>query len=349
MKKYKIALVGGDGVGPEVVEAAKKVLEATAKKAGNFKLLFHQYPAGYSAFEDTGKALPDETLEGMKSSDAIIIGALATGKTPPPSPMGVLRRTFDLYADVRPIRSFRGGKNLRNDIDILIIRENTEGFLADRNLYKGYGEFMPDPDTVISLRVVTRRNSERIARFCFESARKLKRKRVTIAHKANALRFGCGFFVNVCKEVAENYPDIVTTDEYIDSVANNLITRPQDYDMILTTNLYGDIISDEAAALVGNLVPTANFGEKHGLFRPIHEAIESQAGKNIVNPIPTILSGAMMLEWFGEVRAAKAIENTIEQLLVNKSILPRDSGGKASTLEVVEAISKLIQENKQWE
>lgn len=342
MKTFKIALVPGDGVGTEVVEAARKILETLAGKNGDLRLDFTEYPAGKTAYDQMGDSLPADTVKGIASSDATLMGAMATGLVPPPSPMGKLRREMDLYADVRPIRAYPGVWCLRDNLDIIMIRETTQGFLADRNMYKGNGEFMPDKDTVLSLRVLTRHACERIARFACDYAVRLSRKKITVAHKANVLRLGDNFFLDICREVAKNYPDLKINDEYIDTVANGLISRPESYDVIVTTNMYGDVVSDEAAALVSSLVPTANFGERGAIFRPIHEALLDIAGKNIVNPIPTVLCGMMMLDYLGDGKAAEQLRTAVGKVLTAGRVKTADLGGKASTTEVTAAIAAAL-------
>lgn len=342
MKNYSIALVPGDGVGPEVVAATRQVLEQAEKVVGQFHLNYKEYPAGKRAFDITGQVLPEETLQAMRRCDATILGALSAELVPPPSPMGKLRSSLGLYADVRPIKAFRGAWALRRDIDIVCIRENTQGFLADRNLVKGNGEFMPTEDVVMSLRVLSRQNCERIARYAFEFARNQKRKKVTVVHKANVLRLGCTFFLDIVREVAKEYSDIELEDEYVDSVANQLISSPEKYDVLLTTNLFGDILSDEAAALVSNLVPTANFGHDAAVFRPLHEARLKEAGRNVVNPLSAILCGGMMLRYLNESAAARVIEEAIEAVLVEGVVRPKDLGGSSSTLEVTAAVCEKV-------
>jgi isocitrate/isopropylmalate dehydrogenase len=342
MKALNIALIPGDGIGKEVVEAAKKVLEAVAEKTGDVHFKFTYYLAGKDAYDKTGNALPNETLDGIRQADASLLGAMSTGLVPPPSPMGRLRRELVLYADVRPIQSYPGVWCLSDGLDIIIIRENTQGFLADRNLYKGYGEFMPDENTVISLRVLTRKACERIAEFAFDYATKRSRGRITVAHKANVLRTGDGFFLEICREVAKGYPKLELRDEYIDGVANRLISDPDRYDVILTTNMFGDVISDEAAALVSSLVPTANIGQDCAIFRPIHEAQLEIAGKNIVNPVPTILSAKMMLEWLGKEKAAVTMGEAVKIVLAQGKVKTRSIGGNNTTSEMTQAIIQAL-------
>ncbi|PKM81527.1 MAG: hypothetical protein CVU89_08500 [Firmicutes bacterium HGW-Firmicutes-14] len=342
MKTYNIALLGGDGIGPEVVDATKAVLEAVIEKQGTFKMEFNEFTVGHTAYKEFGEPLPEEAIEGVRKADATLLGAMSTGLVPPPSPMGVIRKTFDVYADVRPIQSFPGVWSLKEDMDIIVVRENTEGFLADRNLYQGYGEFMPKPGLVMSFRVISEDKSERIARYAFELARRQKRKKVTVAHKANVLRMGCGLFLDTVKKVAEEYPEIQLTDEYVDGVANKLIANPEDYDILLTTNMYGDVVSDEAAALVSSMVPTANIGADCAIFRPIHEAKLQIKEPGIVNPVPTILCGVMMLEHLGELEAAKVMRDGIKKVLGEQKIVVRENGGNNSTGEMVEAICNKI-------
>ena len=343
MKIFKIALVPGDGVGSETVGATRELLEALREKSGDLHFDFTEYLAGKVAYEKTGDSLPAETIKGVAAADATLMGAMATGLAPPPSPMGKLRKEMDLYADVRPIQSYPGVWCHRDNLDIIIIREATQGFLADRNLYKGNGEFMPDKDTVLSLRVLTRYACERIARFACDYAVRLSRKKITVAHKANVLRLGDNFFLDICREAARNYPDLTMNDEYIDTVANKLISRPEDYDVILTTNMYGDVVSDEAAALVSSLVPTANFGKDCAIFRPIHEAMLDIAGKNIVNPVPTMLCAVMMLEYLGAPEAAATLRKAVGKVLAQRQIRTADLGGRSSTTEMTRAIIEAVQ------
>lgn len=342
MKEFNIAVVPGDGVGREVVAAACQALEEAQQAAGGFRLIFKEYSVGKQAYDSCGIVLPEESLCGMRQSAATLLGALSAELVPPPSPTGQLRTKLELFADIRPIRSFRGAWSLRPDIDIVCIRENTQGFLADRNLFKGYGEFMPTEDVVMSVRVLARKNCERIARYAFEYARAHKRKKVTVAHKANVLHLGCGFFLGIVREIAAEFADITLDDDYVDNIANTLISAPDKYDVLLATNLFGDILSDEAAALVSNLVPTANIGPEAAVFRPIHEARLKEAGQNITNPLSAILCGSMMLRYLGEAAAAQLIENAVEEVLVQGRVRPRELGGESLLSEITNAVCEKI-------
>jgi isocitrate/isopropylmalate dehydrogenase len=316
VNEYGIALLPGDGVGPELIDSARIILQAAENKSKNFHMNFRTYPFGKKAYDECGEACPGSTLAGLKSSSAALLGAVSVADIPSPSPIGFLRKELNLFADVRPIRSFPGVWSLKPNIDIVCIRENTEGFLADRNLYKGYGEFMVSKDQVLSLRVITRHACENIARFAFEYARRNKRKSVTVLHKANVLKYGCGLFLQTAQEISKEFPDIQMLDEYIDSAANNLIASPEKYDVLLTTNLFGDIISDEAAALVSSVVPTGNIGPASALFLPInHSPRYKEASKGTVNPIGAILCTAMLLEYLGEIDASESVKSAVTDYL----------------------------------
>ncbi|HYF82430.1 MAG TPA: isocitrate/isopropylmalate dehydrogenase family protein [Clostridia bacterium] len=346
MRKYTIALIPGDGIGEEVIAAAKEVLEVVQANSGDFKLEFEVYPAGQETYQRLGKALPQETLDGIRNTDAALIGALNANPAPAPSPVGQMRKELDLYADVRPVMSWPGVWSLKPGIDLICIRENTEGFLADRNLHMGNGEFMPTEDVVMSVRVLTRQGSERIAKYAFELARKQNRNKITVIHKANVLRKGCGFFLEIVREIAKSYPDIELTDEYVDNTANQLILCPEKYDIILATNLFGDIISDEAAALVSNLVPSANIGKDCAVFSPVnHDGRMSEAGKDIANPLVHIICAAMMLEHLGEKEAGQTIYKAVKSVLADGVLKPRDLGGNSSTSQITSAICHRIAGN----
>ena len=332
MNNYNVALLPGDGVGPELIQATCQVLDTVCRKSGTVSLSFTEYPFGENAYTSIGEALPKLTVDGIRNSDATLLGAVSVKNVPSPSPIGAMRTLLDLYADIRVIRSWPGAWSLRQDIDLVCIRESTEGFLADRSLYQGYGEWMPNPDQVLSLRVVTRQKSERIARFAFEYAVANSRKKITVLHKNGVLKLGCGLFLEAVGKVAAEYPEIEFTNEYIDNAANHLITAPEDYDIILTTNLFGDIISDEAAALVSNLVPTANIGSG-AVFLPVnHQHRPAEAGLGTVNPLPTLICAKMMLEHLGERELAGTFHNSLCAALNKGALLSRN------TNQVVELI-----------
>jgi len=344
MHDYHIAMVPGDGIGQEMLNAVKSVLGAVQETSQELEFIYSDYLIGEAAYKEHGDTLPAVTLEGIKSTGVCMVGAVsAGGMSPLPSSIGRMRRELGLFADVRPIKSMPGAWSLKEDIDILFVRENLEGFLADRNLYKGSGEFMPSPDTVVSLRVLTRTNCMRIARYAFSLARKQNRKKITAAHKSNVLRMGCGFFLDIVRGVAQEYPDIALEEMSVDNVANTLISCPSHFDVILTTNLFGDILSDEAAALVSNLAPSANIGESTALFMPVnHSGHPDDAGKDTANPLMYFLCAAMMLHHLGEDEEGKRVESAVLGLLEDGKIRPADMGGIASKNDVTAEICRRI-------
>lgn len=340
MNTYKIVVIPGDGVGPELTDATLKVLNA-AQKSFDLQLKLVQAEAGDECFKKKGKALPEETVHEIKNSHACLKGPV--GETAA-DVIVKLRSMFDLYANIRPIKAYPSAQAIRPDIDLVFVRENTE------DVYRGI-EFSIDGGTAICMRVITKRCSERIARKAFEIARKrnLKRK-VTAIHKANVMRITCGLFANVCREMAKQYPDITFEEQYVDAAAMRLIKSPQEYDVIVTTNMFGDILSDEAAQMVGGLgmAPGANVGDNFALFEPIHGSAPTRVGKQTANPCSMILAAKMMLEWIGEqykdskcLAAANAVEKAVVRTLQKGKVIP-DLGGKAKTLEMGEAIADEI-------
>jgi len=341
MKQLHVALVPGDGIGPEALAAVREVLDVTLSRFGDAEIAYSEYVAGEDAFLTSGSALPESTLEGIRTNGIALIGAINASHNYP-SIVGLLRKKLDLYADIRPVKSFPGLGIPGKEIDVLCIRENTQGFLADRNLFKGNGEFMPDPDTVLSLRVLMRSSCERISEFAFSMARKLGRHRVTIVHKSNALPMGCGFFRSVAESVAAKYPEIECDADYVDDVANRLVTNPEHYDVLLSTNLFGDIVSDVAAGVAGNFAPAANIGEKNAVYFPIHhEGMNAISGKNIFDPTSHVLCAAMMLKDAELQRAGSAIEKAVHDF--HQSLAAeRKKAGTAGTREITAGICSLL-------
>jgi 3-isopropylmalate dehydrogenase len=337
--KYNVALIPGDGIGPELTETTLHVLDAVQKKF-NLSLKFVELEAGDACLEKRGVALPEETVEAIRNSHVCIKGPV--GETAA-DVIVKLRMMFDLYANVRPIKAYPGVTCLRNDIDLVFARENTEG------LYKGF-EFVLD-DTAVALRIITRKGCERIAQKAFELAlRRNKKRKVTAVHKANVLRVTCGLFAEVCREMAKEYPNVSFEEQYVDAASMRLIKEPQNYDVIVTTNLFGDILSDEAAQLVGGLgmAPGGNIGDNFALFEPVHGSAPTRVGKHTANPCSMILASKMMLEWLGEghsdpvcLRAAEAVEIGMTEAL-RKGLTVPDFGGRLKTFEMGEAIAEEI-------
>lgn len=316
MRTYRIALLRGDGIGQPLIEFWRDALPQVAERYG-FAVECLVLPFGKSAGAGGGGAVPDSTLDGIRAADAALLGAV-DAKGMGESPIGLLRRMLDLYADVRPIKSRPGRWSYRSDLDLVCIRESTQGFLPDRNLFAGRGEFMPDADTALSLRVVTRGASERIARFAFEYARRHGRKRITVLHKEPIFAMTCGLFLAACREVAKGYPDILLDVDLIDNAANRLISEPESFDILLTTNLFGDIISDEAAALVSSLAPSANLGDGAALFMPVnHQPKYASLETDDYDPMPVALCVHMLLSTIGEEGAAGRVERGIGACLAS--------------------------------
>ncbi len=329
----RLAVIEGDGIGREVIPAAVEVLDA-------FGLEFEKVPLeiGYARWERTGTAMSEEDMEIIKSCNAVLFGAVTT--VPDPGYKSVLltiRKELDLYANVRPVKPLSGvvGVSGRSDFDFIIVRENTEG------LYSGIEEI--GHDLSWTKRVITRKGSERISEYACELAKKRSGK-LTIVHKSNVLKSD-KLFLDVCRETASSY-GVEYGDMLVDSMAYSLIMHPEKYDVVVTTNLFGDILSDMCAALVGSLglVPSANIGKKYAFFEPVHgSAPPDIAGKGISNPLAAILCVKMLLEWMGKPEA-RLIDAAIADLLQKKIITP-DLGGRASTAEVGNAVAKYIMQN----
>ena len=339
MKEYKISLIPGDGIGPELTEATLKVLDATQKKYG-FKLDLVQAEAGDAVLQKRGAALPEDSVQKIKDSHACLKGPV--GETAA-DVVVKLRLMFDLYANMRPIKTYPAAAAARPDIDMYFVRENTE------DVYKGLEHTIGD--TTLCLRVITRKACERIAKKAFETARlRNGKKKVTAIHKANVMRITDGLFASVCRETSKQYPDIAFNELYVDAASMRLIKEPQEFDVLCTCNMFGDILSDEAAQLVGGLgmAPGANIGDTFALFEPIHGSAPNRAGKHTANPLSMILAAKMMLEWLGErysdskcIKAAAAIEEAVVKTLQAGNTVP-DLGGNKTTLGMAEAIAAAI-------
>jgi 3-isopropylmalate dehydrogenase len=344
MTEYTISVIRGDGIGPELTDAAMKVLDAAQQKFG-LKLKMIEAEAGDTCFEKRGVALPEDSVQKIKDSYACLKGPV--GETAA-DVIVRLRLMFDLYANLRPIKAYPAVEVARPDIDMFFVRENTE------DVYKGQ-EFTIGDDTTVCLRVITRRNCQRIARKAFETARRRNgKKKVTAIHKANVMRVTDGLFRDVCRETAKQYPDIAFNELYVDAASMRLIKEPQSFDVLCTCNMFGDILSDEAAQLIGGLgmAPGANIGDNFALFEPIHGSAPNRVGKHTANPLSMILAGKMMLDWLGErysntkcLEAANAIETAVVQTLRNHNTVP-DLGGKTTTVGMAEAIAAEISQMK---
>ncbi|WP_202320681.1 isocitrate/isopropylmalate family dehydrogenase [Archaeoglobus neptunius] len=323
----RIAVIPGDGIGNEVMEAAMLILEKL-----DLPFTFEYYDAGDGALERYGKALPEETLEACRRSDAVLFGA--AGETAA-DVIVRLRQELNTFANIRPAKAIKGIRCLYPGLDIVVVRENTEC------LYRGF-EFEFD-GVAEAVRVITRRASERIAKYAFELAKRERRKKVTALHKANVMKKTCGLFREVCRDVASEYPDIEFNDYYIDAACMYLVMDPFRFDVIVTTNMFGDIVSDLAAGLVGGLglAPSANVGEKNAIFEPVHGAAFDIAGRGIANPTAMILTACMMLRHFGYLDEARKIEEAVERVIESGKTTP-DLGGNLKTMEFANEVALLL-------
>jgi isopropylmalate/isohomocitrate dehydrogenase-like protein len=324
----KITVIPGDGIGKEVMAAAISVLDSL-----ELNLEYKTAEAGNECFQKNGTTIPDETIKIAKKTDATLFGAVTTvpGQK---SAIITLRKSLDLFANIRPIKSLPGIKSLYSDLDFVIIRENSEG------LYSGLEEYTPEGAN--ASRLITKNASTRICKFAFEFAKTDNRNTVSAVHKANVLKMTDGLFKEAFYNTAKNYPEIESNDYYVDATAMYFITKPYIFDVIVTTNLFGDILSDEGAGLVGGLgmAPSANIGEKNGLFEPVHGSAPDIAGKEISNPSGMILSTVMMLKHLGELESAKLVENSLLKVLKEGKFLTPDLGGSSKTMQMTREVIK---------
>ena len=334
---YKITVIPGDGIGPEVIQAVLHVLDVIP-----IEFDFQEARAGNSCFDDTGTTIPDETIEMAKNSDATLFGAVTTvpGQK---SAIITLRKELDLYANLRPIKSYPGANSVYDDLDLLIVRENSEG------LYSGIEEYNRKGAT--ALRVITRKASEKITKIAFQEAHKRGKTRLTAVHKANVLKKTDGVFRESFWKVArdygniDGYRDIKVDEVYVDAAAMFLVTKPHRFQVMVTTNLFGDILSDEGAGLVGGLgmVPSANIGDDNGLFEPVHGSAPDIAGEGMANPAAMILSAVLMLQFLKENHEALKLEQALLKVLKEGSSVTPDMGGTSTTMEMAQAVKDYYQ------
>ena len=361
MSIYRIAVAEGDSIGPEVVKASMDVLNFLQDAIFNdVKIEYREVEVGWKGLRSQGSSLPEESVKKMESSDGLILGPLDVGRYPTedpggPSPSGKIRKYFDLFANIRPTVSYGINKNYPDgDVNLVIVRENTEGFYADRNMYMGSGEFMPTKDVAMAVRVVTRKGSQRIIREAFELAAN-RRQHVTAVHKGNVLKVSDGLFLQVFGEIAEEFHAIRADDKIVDAMAFDILTSPQKYDVIVTTNMFGDILSDEAAGIAGSLglAPSLNSGENYAMAQAVHGSAPDIAGKGIANPIAEILSCGMLLDWLGrrnnDPRLAKMsymLESAARKLIIKRENLTPDLGGHGTTESITRGIISRLGEMK---
>lgn len=327
--KYQIAVIPGDGIGKEVMEATISVLDELDV---DFDYIYGI--AGDECNEEHGTPLPQETIDIVRDSDACLFGA--AGETAA-DVIVKIRQEMKMFANLRPVKSYPNTKSLFENVDFMIVRENTEGlYIADQE--------EETEDGAIAKRVITREAEERIIDYAFQYAKDNNRTKVTAVHKANVLKKTDGLFKEIFYEVSEKYPDIDTEDFYVDATAMYLVTQPQEFQVVVTTNLFGDILSDECAGLVGGLglIPSANIGADGALFEPVHGSAPDIAGQQKANPIAMMLSAIMMLRYLGENDAADKFDAAILKVLSEGKTLTGDLGGSATTMEVAQAVKNAL-------
>jgi len=354
-RALKIGILNGDDIGLEVVPECVKAMRAAAQKTG-LEIDWHPVPIGKKALDELGHTLPPGTLEKLDTLDGWVLGPIGHQAYPKGipnviNPHPILRKHYDLFANIRPAKSYPGLPALYKDVDLIIVRENNEGFPPDRNVYMGNGEFRPTPDMTIGIRVITRQGSRKVARAAFELARTRPRKKMTAVHKDTVFKLGCGMFAEECRALAREYPDVAYDEVLVDTFAMKLVMKPQQFDVVVTTNTFGDILSDAAAGLVGGLglAPGLSAGPQRAMAQATHGSAPDIAGRNIANPYAMIMSGQMLLAWLGHkhnepraVRAAERMEAAMESVIQEGRWLTGDLGGKASTTQMGDAVAQAI-------
>ncbi len=332
---HKVTLIPGDGIGPEITAAVVRIIEASG-----VDIEWESFVAGAEALTRFGDPLPEQVLESIKRNKVALKGPLTTPVGTGFASVNVrLRKTLDLYANLRPVWTLPGIVTPFGELDLVVVRENTE------DLYSGL-EHVVVPGVVESIKIITEKASTRIARFAFEYARREGRKKVTAVHKANIMKLSDGLFLDCFRKIAAEYPDIQADDKIIDNTCMQLVMNPQQFDVLLLENLYGDIVSDLVAGLVGGLgiVPGANFGELGAVFEAVHGSAPDIAGKNLANPTALLQSAVLMLRYLGERPAADLIERAIIHTLAEKKVRTRDLGGTAHTTEYTEILVTTMKE-----
>jgi isocitrate/isopropylmalate dehydrogenase len=355
--KIDILVLEGDGIGPEIMAATLAVLRTADAKFG-LHLAFEAAAVGWTAHRAEGITFPPSVLEKAMAAHGVLLGPVSHNEYPPVSegglnPSGELRKRLDLYANIRPARSREGfPPRCGSAVDLVIVRENTEGFYADRSMHLGPGEFMPTPDLALAVRKITRQGSTRIAEAAFKLALQ-RRKHVTAVHKANVLRVSDGLFLECVRAVAARYPQIKYEERIIDAMAALLIRDASPFDVVVTTNMYGDILSDEASEIAGSLGQAAslNAGAEHAVAQAQHGSAPDIARKNIANPSSLIGSAAMLLAWLGErrsddklVRAAQAIEGALDRVIAKPEWRTTDMGGPLGTDAFGQRVAQAVKE-----
>ena len=344
-----IGIMNGDDIGHEIVPAAIRVMKAAAAATG-LQIAWSELPIGRKAFDELGTTMPDDTLDRLSALDGWVLGPIghqAYPKHPKAiNPHPILRKHFDLFANIRPARSYPNLPSVHQDVDLVIVRENNEGFQPDRNVVAGSGEFRPSEDMTISVRVITRNGSSKVARAAFELARE-RRKALTAVHKDTVFKLGCGMFAEECRKLAAEFPDVAYQEMMVDTFAMRLAMQPQRFDVVVTTNMFGDILSDEAAGLVGGLglAPGLCAGTRWAMAQATHGSAPDIAGRGIANPYAMVVSGQMLFAWLGRKfndgrasAAADRIAGAVDLVIQQPAILTPDLGGQGSTASMTDRI-----------
>ena len=355
--RIRLAVMPGDGIGPEITAATLNVLHAADRRLA-LGLSFDTVPIGLAALQAHGSTLPDASFAVARDADGVILGPVSHNAYPPVqegglNPSGEMRKRLDLYANIRPARSRPGfPPRCGHPVDLVIARENTEGFYADRSMYQGLGEFMPTPDLALSVRKISRAGSTRIAETAFRLAVR-RRGKVTAVHKANVLRVSDGLFLECVRAVAQEYPQIDYEERIIDAMAALLVRDAAQFDVIVTTNMFGDILSDEASEISGSLglAASLNAGRDHAVAQAQHGSAPDIAGRDLANPASLIGSAAMLFTWLGErrgdqrlIHASELIEDALDQVIARPEWRTADLGGPLGTRAFAEHVAAAVEE-----
>ena len=350
-----IGILPGDDIGHEVVPECVKVMKAAAARAG-LVIDWHTLPIGKNGHDQHGKTLPAITEAALWKLDGWIMGPIGHAAYPRNDPTWVMppvRKKYELFAAIRPSRSYPNIKAIHKDVDIVFVRELSEGMLYSETVVAGAAEFRPNDDITVATRVITRKGSNRVAREAFEIARTRKRKKVTAAHKEPVYRLACGMFAEECRKVAREFPDVTFEEAMIDTISMKLVMAPQQYDVVVTTNQFGDILTDIGAGLVGGLglAPGLCVGERQAMAQATHGSAPDIAGRGIANPYAMTVSGQMLLAFLGRKRnepkavaAAGYMRAAIDKIVTEAKHLTPDLGGKASTQDMGDAIAAAVQQ-----
>jgi len=349
----KIGILLGDDIGLEVVPECVKVMKAAVSRSG-LTIDWRPLPIGKRGHEEHGDTLPAVTEKALHDLNGWVLGPIGHATYPRNDSTWVMppiRKKFELFAALRPSRSHSNLKSIHKNVDIVFVRELTEGMLYSETVVAGAGEFRPNDDITVAMRVITRKGSNRVAREAFELARTRERKKVTAAHKEPVYRLACGMFAEECRKVAREYPDVTFEESMIDTISMKLVMAPQQYDVVVTTNQFGDILSDIGAGLVGGLglAPGLCVGERQAMAQATHGSAPDIAGRSAANPYAMIMSGQMLLQWLGRkhgepkaIDAAERIRTAVDKVIADAKCLTRDLGGNASTTQVGDAIAAAV-------